>query len=717
VLLSLLLLLLERKKEKIRSIIVFRFFVVSSTMAHAGSLSAAAATGDLVQIHTHMASGGFIDERDTHLNTPLHHACLAGNRAAVELLLSYGADVNAENMQGKSTLQFAGHSGDTVILRRLLEAGADANHQSHDGKTALLSSIVNDFPDAARILIEAGCDVDLPENEGNTPLHKAAQKDFPVCVQLLRSYGANQWVRNDAGKTPIDIARDANLPDVLDALLNPPLPLSHWSFFDSDDRRVSLALASPPPDVITQVPKSPTNNTATSNTTTSNTTATPAAAAAAAAAASVAANTYYIPTVAPIGASSPPAASSPVQQQHQSQFAPQARRAEAAASNEQSVLDKILAQPGVPHRTLYHFTGTRPDELTFMANQPILVLKRFDDGWCLGEHNDLIGMFPVKYAVIETRPRHSHTALVVSNNQSKPLLSENTTAPPNSGAPMTPIVVVPPPPAAAAPAAPTALSATQATSNTPFARSDPRVLAAHRLVSESEAALNVMLASIEKTRAREVQPFLDSLPTMAAATARAYDTSLRSVQLLAKLALAIDNASPASQVREANSLHENMLSVTTLWIQTRQALVDDGKNMRESVSMPLTTQLAEMSRTTASAHRAMAVYGRLMLDKVELLEKAASGSGKSGEVQAATDGLERAAKFVASRHAQIKESLHWRLGSTLAALLNGWRALAEIEFHLQTRSVKSSERMQVALDAIEVPDVPLPDSEWENEMD
>jgi hypothetical protein len=154
------------------------------------------------------------------------------------------------------------------------------------------------------------------------------------------------------------------------------------------------------------------------------------------------------------------------------------------------------------------------------------------------------------------------------------------------------------------------------------------VLAAHRLVSESEAALNVMLASIEKTRAREVQPFLDSLPTMAAATARAYDTSLRSVQLLAKLALAIDNASPASQVREANSLHENMLSVTTLWIQTRQALVDDGKNMRESVSMPLTTQLAEMSRTTASAHRAMAVYGRLMLDKVELLEKAANGQAR-----------------------------------------------------------------------------------------
>ena len=70
-------------------------------MAHAGSLSAAAATGDLSLIHDMMARGGHIDERDTQLNTPLHHACLAGHLDAVELLLSYGADVNAENSLGK----------------------------------------------------------------------------------------------------------------------------------------------------------------------------------------------------------------------------------------------------------------------------------------------------------------------------------------------------------------------------------------------------------------------------------------------------------------------------------------------------------------------------------------------------------------------------------------------------------------------------------------
>ena len=47
-----------------------------------------------------------MDERDTHQNTPLHHACLAGNLPVVEGLLSYGADVNAVNLHGKSCLQF-----------------------------------------------------------------------------------------------------------------------------------------------------------------------------------------------------------------------------------------------------------------------------------------------------------------------------------------------------------------------------------------------------------------------------------------------------------------------------------------------------------------------------------------------------------------------------------------------------------------------------------
>lgn len=67
---------------------------------------------------------------------------------------------------------------------------------------------------------------------------------------------------------------------------------------------------------------------------------------------------------------------------------------------------RLQFSPGVRHVTLYQFDATRPDELSFRPDQPILVLKRYDDGWCLGELNGLVGMFPAKYARLELRPQH-----------------------------------------------------------------------------------------------------------------------------------------------------------------------------------------------------------------------------------------------------------------------------------------------------------------------
>ena len=85
-----------------------------------------------------------------------------------------------------------------------------------------------------------------------------------------------------------------------------------------------------------------------------------------------------------------------------------AARASVRLPERPSLLDELFSNPGVPHRTLYDFKGSRPDELTFKANEQVLVLKRFDDGWLLGEHEGLVGMFPAKYALLETMPRHSN---------------------------------------------------------------------------------------------------------------------------------------------------------------------------------------------------------------------------------------------------------------------------------------------------------------------
>ena len=67
---------------------------------------------------------------------------------------------------------------------------------------------------------------------------------------------------------------------------------------------------------------------------------------------------------------------------------------------------------------------------------------------------------------------------------------------------------------------------------------------------------------------------------MAAAAGRAYDTALRSVQLMAQMAQAVNSSSEVGELApfvESARLSDKMLSATTLWVQSRQNLADEGR--------------------------------------------------------------------------------------------------------------------------------------------
>ena len=73
---------------------------------------------------------------------------------------------------------------------------------------------------------------------------------------------------------------------------------------------------------------------------------------------------------------------------------------------------------------------------------------------------------------------------------------------------------------------------------------------------------------------------MDSVPTMAAAAGRAYDTALRSVQLLAQTAQGINASSELDGGKsfvQSAQLSDTMLQATSAWVQSRQALADEGK--------------------------------------------------------------------------------------------------------------------------------------------
>lgn len=92
-----------------------------------------------------------MDCRNASHQTPLHLACLSQSIETVELLIKYGANVNA-------------------IYR--------------DGRTALHAAIVKQSRclDCCNALLKAGANVNKADNYGYTPLHIAALNEFSNCV-------------------------------------------------------------------------------------------------------------------------------------------------------------------------------------------------------------------------------------------------------------------------------------------------------------------------------------------------------------------------------------------------------------------------------------------------------------------------------------------------------------------------------------------------------
>ena len=70
--------------------------------------------------------------RDGRGSPPLAHACYAGSEEAVLLLLAYGADLEAENLDGCSPLHFSVFNKQARSAALLLAAGADASAASDD---------------------------------------------------------------------------------------------------------------------------------------------------------------------------------------------------------------------------------------------------------------------------------------------------------------------------------------------------------------------------------------------------------------------------------------------------------------------------------------------------------------------------------------------------------------------------------------------------------
>jgi len=86
----------------------------------------------------------------------LIEASYNGNIEIVKLLIETGADINAKNNYGSTSLMYASKIGHKKIVLLLIEAGADINAKNNYGYTVLMFATANNYKDIVALLKKYG---------------------------------------------------------------------------------------------------------------------------------------------------------------------------------------------------------------------------------------------------------------------------------------------------------------------------------------------------------------------------------------------------------------------------------------------------------------------------------------------------------------------------------------------------------------------------------
>ena len=147
---------------------------------------------------------------------------------ALEQYLKQGADVNAKDKNGITTLIFASAKGQANLVQQLVAAGAEVNAKTKKDDTALLLAAWNGREAVVKKLIAAPrIQIDAQSGAGSTALILAAWKGYTNIVQLLINAHANLNIQNEDGDTALIRAAEEKHQEAAELLINAGADLNH----------------------------------------------------------------------------------------------------------------------------------------------------------------------------------------------------------------------------------------------------------------------------------------------------------------------------------------------------------------------------------------------------------------------------------------------------------------------------------------------------------
>jgi ankyrin repeat protein len=170
---------------------------------------------------------GLVTERFGGGRTLLHEAAGQWAPAFARLLLSLGADPNAEDEFGHAPLYCAGNHflrrGSTSetdaaeLVRVLAEAGANVNHAGGSKAcTPLHMAARQGHVALAEALLDRGADREACDSVGDTPLRRAVNCGKVPMAAFLLQRGADPNSRGSRKLTPVQAARGKQMRELFD---------------------------------------------------------------------------------------------------------------------------------------------------------------------------------------------------------------------------------------------------------------------------------------------------------------------------------------------------------------------------------------------------------------------------------------------------------------------------------------------------------------------
>ncbi|GMI66471.1 tetratricopeptide repeat 10 [Hibiscus trionum] len=159
-----------------------------------------------------------VNVKDDKGNTPLICAISQQHFPAAAYLINNGANLNTMNNEGLTALHFAAGIGPKKLLELLISRGAEVDANPAAG-TPLLRAVAGGKSDSVKILLENNANPNILSYDYSCPLALAISKVSMECVKLLLKAGADPNISVE-GFSPLGLATSVWDAEIVKCLLN-----------------------------------------------------------------------------------------------------------------------------------------------------------------------------------------------------------------------------------------------------------------------------------------------------------------------------------------------------------------------------------------------------------------------------------------------------------------------------------------------------------------